>query len=201
MTEAGESKRKHSGRRTGAPATRDQILAAARASFAEHGYERTTIRGIASDAAVDPALVMHYFGSKEKLLFASIALVVAPAEAMPALLAGSREDLGERFVRSFLGLWEDAETRQALAGMVRAAVSREEAASLLRSFLGDEIIRPLAAGLEGSDRERRAILVASQLIGIALHRYIVKVEPLASADFESIVASVAPTIQRYVSGE
>jgi AcrR family transcriptional regulator len=191
--------RARSGRRPGASGTRDAILLAARARFAEVGYDRATIRAIAMQAGVDPALVMHFFGSKQQLFLAAIELTVNPAEVVPALLEDGIDGLGERLARFYLGMWEDPQTRDGVAGILRSAFSHEDAAALVRGFLGSELFGRLAPSVEGPDATLRVELAGAHLIGIAMARYVVKVEPLASADVETIVAAVGPTIQRYLS--
>ena len=193
-------KSERSGRRRGESQSRLAILAAAREQFAEHGYERATIRSIAGSAGVDPALVIYFYGSKEQLFLASIEVAINPAEAVPKLLEPGLDRLGERLTRFYLGLWETPETRGAVGGLLRSAFSHDEAATLLRAFLGREVFGRIAPYLEGPDPELRVGLVGSQLVGLAVARYIVKVEPLASATEDTVVAWVAPTIQRYVNG-
>jgi AcrR family transcriptional regulator len=191
--------RARSGRRPGASGTRDAILLAARARFAEVGYDRATIRAIALQAGVDPALVMHFFGSKQQLFLAAIELTVNPAEVVPALLEDGIDGLGKRLARFYLGMWEDPQTRDGVAGILRSAFSHEDAAALVRGFLGSELFGRLAPSVEGPDATLRVELAGAHLIGIAMARYVVRVEPLASADVETVVAAVGPTIQRYLS--
>jgi len=188
------------GRRPGASGTRDAILLAARERFAEVGYDRATIRAIAVQAGVDPALVMHFFGSKQQLFLAAMELTINPAEAIPALLGDGLDGLGERLARFYLQMWEQPETRDGLAGIMRSAFSHEDAAALLRAFLGSEVFGRLAPSIDGEDAELRVALAGSHLVGIAVARYVVKVEPLASADPETVIAAVGPTIQRYLTG-
>ena len=192
--------RARSGRRPGASGTREAILLAARARFAEVGYDRATIRAIAVQAGVDPALVMHFFGSKQQLFLAAIELTINPAEAIPGMLEDGLDGLGERLARFYLHMWEGPQTRDGVAGILRSAVSHEDAAAILRGFLGSEVFGRLVPSIEGEDAALRVELAGSHLIGIAIARYVVKVEPLASADPDAIVAAVGPTIQRYLTG-
>jgi AcrR family transcriptional regulator len=192
--------RARSGRRPGDSGTRRAILLAARARFAEVGYDRATIRAIALQAGVDPALVMHFFGSKQQLFLAAIESTINPAEVVPALLEAGLDGIGERFARFYLGIWESPETRDGVAGIVRSALTHEDAAALLRDFLGSEVLGRLAASLPGDDAALRVALAGSHMVGLAMARYVVKVEPLASADVETVVAAVGPTIQRYLTG-
>jgi AcrR family transcriptional regulator len=190
-----------SGRRPGASGTREAILLAARARFAEVGYDRATIRAIAVQAGVDPALVMHFFGSKQQLFLDAIEMTIKPAEAVPAMLEDGLDGLGERLARFYLDMWESPDTRDGLAGIMRSAFSHEDAAALLRGFLGSEVFGRLVPSIEGQDAALRVGLAGAHLVGIAIARYVVKVEPLASADRDTVVAAVGPTIQRYFTGD
>lgn len=191
---------KPSGRRPGNSGSRVEILRAAREHFAAGGYERTTIRGIARDARVDPALVHHFFGTKDRLFAAAMELPIDPATAIPRLLSGEVDGLGDRLLRFYLGLWE-TEAGSAMLAVLRSAVSQDRAAELLRAFIGREVIGRVAGELTTDSPELRATLVGSQLTGLALVRYIIRVQPLASATTEDVVAAVAPTIQRYLTGD
>ncbi len=190
----------HTGRRPGDSGARDCILAAARFEFAEGGYDGATIRGIAARACVDPALVHHYFGAKEQLFERALELPVSPGSLLPALLADDRERIGEHVVMGFLTVWEDPANRPVFMAMLRSIVSNEQAAELVRRLLVKEVFGPLATGLGVPDAELRATLAGSQFIGLALMRYVGKVEPLASADLDTVAAAVGPTIQRYLTG-
>jgi AcrR family transcriptional regulator len=188
------------GRRPGASGTREAILDAARRAFAEYGYERTTIRGVAAAAGVDPALVHHYFGSKHGLFVAAVQLPVNPVEALSTLLAGDREPSGEGMARMFLSLWDQTADRSPLMALVRSAISDDRAAAMLREFLRTEIFGRLARQLHEPDAELRLALVASQIFGLIMARYIVELEPLASAPAPAVAAAVGPTLQRYLTG-
>ena len=185
------------GRRPGASTTRAEILSAARASFAELGYDRTTVRGVAVQAGVDPALVHRFFGSKDDLLAAALAVAVNPAERIPEVMEGDPATLGERVVRYFLSVWDQPASGEVMIGMLRSAATNERAARLMRDFLSDEILARIAAPLDEQGR-LRATLMSSQLLGLATLRYILRVEPLASASAETIVSALAPTIQHYL---
>jgi AcrR family transcriptional regulator len=190
----------HSGRRPGASGARDAILAAARHEFAQGGYDGATIRGIAARAGVDPALVHHYFGPKERLFEAALELPISPAALLQSLLAGDRDRIGEEVTRRFLSVWEEPHNRPIFLAMLRSVISNEQAAELVRRLLVREIFGPLATTLGVPDAELRATLAGAQFIGLALLRYVGRVEPLASADIDSLAAAVGPTIQRYVTG-
>jgi AcrR family transcriptional regulator len=193
---------RRSGRRPGNPDTRDVVLAAARSAFAERGFDGATIRGIAADAGVDPALVHHYFGSKDKLFLAAIQAPADPADLLPEVLAAPPEELGAAVVRLLLRVW-DGPMRPAGLALVRSAVANEWSAKLLREFLVSQVLRRVMARLDLSaqEREHRAGLVASQLIGVVMARYVLRLEPLASSSPDWLVAAVGPTVQRYLTGE
>jgi AcrR family transcriptional regulator len=186
------------GRRPGAGGTREKILAAARTHFAKAGYEGATIRAIAAAAAVDPALVLHYFDSKEGVFVAAMEFPIDPAEFIPRLLAPGLDGLGERLARFFLETW-DSPAGKPLLGLIRSVVANEKAAALMREFVTREILGRLTAAIDLDAPEARANLAASQLVGLALLRYVVKVEPLASTPAEEVARWVGPTIQRYLS--
>lgn len=186
------------GRRPGAGGTEAKILAAARTTFARVGYDSGTIRAIAAEAKVDPALVLHYFGSKEGVFRAAVAFPVDPAQFVPQLLAPGLDGLGERLVRFFLETWDSPAGRPLLA-LIRSVVASEEAAALLREFITREVLGRLARALEVDQPRLRASLAASTLIGMAMLRYIVKLEPLASAKPAVIAGWLGPTVQRYLT--
>ncbi|WP_371669908.1 TetR family transcriptional regulator [Streptomyces sp. NBC_00289] len=187
--------------RTEAADTRDRILGAAREEFSERGYEKTSVRGIAKAAGVDPALVHHYFGTKEQIFEAAITVAFAPALNAPdAIAEGPVDEVGERLTRFVFGIWENPVTRAPLLAIVRSAVTNETAAAVFRRLVASQLLRRIAAQLELPDAELRAELAAAQLVGTAILRYVIKVEPLASADMEQIVARLAPVVQGHLTG-
>jgi len=186
------------GRRPGTGGTRERILAAARSDFSRAGYEGVTIRGIAAEARVDPALVLHYFESKDGMFRAAVQFPVDPGEFIPRLLAPGLGGLGGRLVRFFLDTW-DSPAGSPLLGLIRSVVGNEEAATLLRDFVTREVLGRIARALELDHPQLRAGLVASQLVGLAMLRYVIRVEPLASASRDEIVAWLGPTLQRYLT--
>ncbi|PZG01396.1 TetR/AcrR family transcriptional regulator [Micromonospora deserti] len=193
---------RRTGRRPGNPDTREAILGAARAAFAERGFDSASIRSIATAAGVDPALVHHYFGSKDQLFLAAMQAPVDPRELLPKVLAGDRDGLGERLVRMFLGVW-DSPAGTAGVALLRSAVSNEWTARLLREFLVTQVLRRVLDQLDADPAELplRGSLVASQLVGLAMMRHVVRLEPVASAAPETLVAVVGPTVQRYLTGD
>lgn len=181
------------------PGARERILTAARTEFAERGYDKTSVRGIAKAAGVDAALVHHYFGTKDEVFAAAIEVSFEPALLVPSLLAGDTDHLGERLARYFIGIWENPVTRAPLLAIVRSALTHEAAANVLRAFVLRQLLGRIAGELDVPDPTFRAELAASHLIGISLLRYVIKAEPLASVDPEEIIAMVAPTLQRYLT--
>lgn len=186
------------GRRPGTGGTRDKILGAARAQFARAGFEAATVRSIASEAGVDPALVLHYFGSKRGLFRAAVDFPLDPALLLPRLLEPGVNGLGERLVRFFLETWDSPAGRPLLA-LIRSAVTSDDAALLLREFVSREVLARVARALDSDEPRVRVTLAATALIGLAMLRYVVKVEPLASAPVDDIAALLGPTVQRHLS--
>ena len=193
---------RRSGRRPGNQDTRQDILAAAREVFAEKGFDKASIRAIATAAEVDPALVHHYFGTKEKLFLESMEVPVNPAELVPKALAGPREEAGERLTRLVLSVW-DSPAGAAAVAMLRSAMSNDWTARLLREFIVTQVLRRAITELDmpRDEAPMRASLLATQIGGLAVVRYVLKVEPVASADPEILVRAIAPTVQRYLTGE
>lgn len=188
------------GRRPGAPDTRGAILDAARRLFAERGYDATTLRGIARAAGVDPALVHHYFDGKHELFVAATGIPVDPDLMVSAALDGDLDGMGERMLRTFLGLWESADDRTRLLGFVRSVTTNEAAAGMLREAFGRVLVDRVAPRLSGPDVRLRVAAAMSQLVGLVMARYVVAIEPLASADLDDLVPVFAPTLQRYLTG-
>lgn len=193
---------RRSGRRPGNQDTKQSILEAARAVFAERGFDKASIRAIAGDAGVDPALVHHYFGTKEKLFLASMNSPVDPAELIPQALAGPREEAGVRLVRVVLSVWDSPAGAAAIA-LMRSAMSNEWTARLMREFVVTQVLRRAVAelGIDEKEAPTRAALVATQIAGLAVVRYVLKVEPVASAEADRLVAAVGPSVQRYLTAE
>jgi AcrR family transcriptional regulator len=189
---------RRSGRRPGTSGTRAAIADAARHLFAERGFDRTSIRAVAEAAEVDPALVSHFYGSKQQLFVAVVELPFDPEAVLPQLVAGDRDALGLRLASFIVGMLESEEGRSRFTGLVRAAASEPEAARMVRELVSARILAPLVAALDVDEGPLRATLVGSQVIGLTMARYIVQVEPLASAPAEDVVAAIAPTLQRYL---
>jgi AcrR family transcriptional regulator len=188
------------GRRPGNQDTREAILASARQAFAERGFDRASIRQIATGAGVDPALVHHYFGAKDQLFLAVMNAPDDPGRLLPMVLAEGRDGFGERLVRMFLSLW-DSPAGTTAAALMRSALSHDLSARMLREFLVTQILRRVAKGLDLDPAEAplRTALVASQIAGLAMTRYIIRIEPIASAPPDALAAAIGPTIQRYLT--
>jgi len=202
--------RRGTGRPAGDSGTREAIGEAARAQFADFGYHGATIRGIAAVAGVDPALVHHYYGTKEALFAAAMRLPIVPSEVLTAALSGGapgEPGFGAHLVRTALTLWESDELKETFLGLLRSAVTSEQAAVMLREFISDSILGTLArvAGLErqGShaEAEYRAAMVATQMLGLALTRLVLGLPVVAGASVDELAATVGPSVDRYLCGD
>ena len=196
MTERSRTGR---GRRPGAPDTRAEILTSARTLFAARGFAGTSVRAIAADAEVDPSLVHHYFGSKDDLFVAALELPVDPRVVIQPVLEGGLDGAGERLLRVFLSVWDDETARLPLLGLVRGVVD-PKGQQFVRDGLLGMVLGPIGPAFDLDEPQRRVALVASQMIGLVMLRYVLEVEPLASMDTDLVVATYAPTLQRYLSG-
>jgi AcrR family transcriptional regulator len=176
---------------------REAILDAARRRFAAQGFEGATMRAIAGDAGVDPALVSYYFGSKGGLFVESLRLPVNPGDAIDALIAEGTDDLGARLVTRFLQVWDNPVTGDPIISVLRSATSQPQ---LMREFLEQQILPRFTGAIEGPDAKLRATAIATQMMGLALARYVLRLEPLASAHPDAIVTLIGPTVQRYLDG-
>jgi len=188
-----------SGRRPGATGTRERIAAAATEAFAAAGFDGATIRGIARQAGVDPALVHHYFGSKERLFVATMRLPFDPAQLAATLVSGGIDGIGERIMRFAVGVWSQPGVRPVVQGIARSAASDQQAAAILRGLL-EATLLPAIRSLGVDQPELRASLLWSLVIGIVFGRFVVQVSPLAEADPEELVTLVAPALQAVLGG-
>jgi AcrR family transcriptional regulator len=188
------------GRRPGEPGTRERIADAARRLFAEQGFDRTSVRAVAAEAGVDPALVHHYYGTKQRLF---LEVVDFPIDALRSIetLSIDPDRVGERLVRFALRLWDDPEVLPRLLGLLRSAVTDPEAGRMLGVLVTRQGPVQLLRAMGSDHPDLRAELVGTQLVGLAIARHVLRVEPLASADDETIVAAVGPTMQRYLVGD
>lgn len=189
---------RRTGRRPGPPATERAIVDAAREQFAARGYRAATIRRIAESAEVDPALVYHYFGSKENLLAAAMEF---PEQAAPSLLTSldtDPTDIGTELTRAYLTLWEKPETREQMRIITTMALTTPDAMTHLRATIEGVIGRIHATALPGPDPEVRFQLAMGHLLGVACVRHVAKIPPLCDLPFEDLVARVAPAIQLHL---
>ncbi|XVQ10375.1 TetR family transcriptional regulator [Spirillospora sp. CA-255316] len=184
------------GRRPGPTETREAILAAARELFAEKGYDGASLRAIARAAGVDPALVHHFFGNKEGVFVQAMRFPIDPGELVPRILAAPRDRLGETMVRTFLEVWDDEDRRAPILAMLRSAMTNEQAAVMMRQFVSAALFRR-AADIHQIPMLRINAAVG-QMIGVALLRYVLKAEPIASATDEELVELIAPAVQHYL---
>ncbi|AOS93363.1 TetR/AcrR family transcriptional regulator [Mycobacterium intracellulare] len=190
---------KRRGRRQGEPVSRDAVLRAAKQQFAKHGYDKTTLRAIADDARVDPSMVLYLFGSKAELFRESMKLVL-PANLLTSELAAKDDDLGCRVVRAYLGIWERPDTAATMASMVQSATSNSDANDAFRGFLHDYLLTAVSGALGGGDEARlRAMLAATNLVGTAMLRYIMRVPPLSSLGVDEVVALIGPAVHRFLT--
>lgn len=189
------------GRRPGDSDTRASILVAARTAFGERGFDQSTIRGIAEVAAVDPALIHHYFGTKADLYAAAIEIPLSPSVVTAAVMADGIDQAGANLARAFFSIWEDPLGREPLLGMLRGAITGNDAGvQSFRQFIGAVLITAIAEHVDAPDSTLRVELAASHLVGIAVIRYVIQLEPLSSTPVDDIVAMVAPRLQSYLTG-
>lgn len=179
---------------------RERIVAAAADEFAAHGYDGTTMRGIARRAGVDPALLHHYFGTKSDLFVETVGVPLRPDLALPTILAGPREQIGEEIVRYLLTTLEEPSVRKRAVMLLRAGIGNRLTTPLFAGFLQREVIGKVAAALEVPDADLRASLVASQVAGLIVARYVLQLPGIATAEPEELVARMGPNVQRYLTG-
>ncbi len=175
-------------------------MAAARGEFQERGFDKATIRGIAAAAGVDPALVHHYYGSKQDLFVAVMELPPEIPNLVRNAIAGDPDTAGERLARFFFGVWDRPNTISPFLTLLRSAVTNEQAAAMLREFITDMMVGPVTEQVAIDHAPIRAPLAASQMVGIAMLRYVIGIEPMKSASVDQLVAIAAPTLQHYLRG-
>lgn len=186
------------GRRPAGEDARAQIVEAARAELAAKGYDGTSLRGVARAAGVDPALVHHYFDGKTAVFAAAMEVPFDPRVVVDRILDVPDDRLGESLVRGFLHVWDNPEGRERIAALLRSAATHDDPMTLLRQFLPHEVFGRVAARVGPRDLERRAALVATQMIGLAFARYVAGLPGVADAEPDELVAAVGPVIQRYL---
>lgn len=201
MSTARPAARRGPGRPRDPVDTRGAILAAASAEFAKHGYDKTTVRGIARVAGVDPALVYHYFDGKEQVLVAVLDLPLNPAEVVADLVRDGLDGIGERLVRSLLAVGDSPEGGPRFQAVIRTAVTNEPVAALLRGFFTREVLGQISRQIPGPDSRLRASVAFSHVMGMAMARYVLRIEPLASAPPDAIARLVGPVIETYLHGD
>lgn len=188
------------GRRPAGEDTRAAIVEAARAEFAARGFDGATMRGIARVAEVDPRLVHHYFEGKEDLFIAAFEFPARPADLVQAVFGPGMDGVGERLVRFFFAVWDTEPGRETMLGLLRSAATSEQAAGMIRQFVSRAILARASAMLPGHDAELRVEAAVAQMLGVAMIRFVIRVEPIASCDLEDLVPLLAPTVQRYLEG-
>src|SRR3954453_7766441 len=191
---------KRRGRRQGEPVSRDAVLAAAKKRFAQDGYEKTTLRAIADDAHVDASMVLYLFGSKEELFRESLRLVLDPDVLVAALTEGEG-DVGTRMLRLYLRIWETPDSAASMRAMLQSATSNTDAHEAFRGFMQNYVLTAVSGALGGGHARLRAMLAASQLVGVAMLRYVMEVPPLATLSADDLVRLIAPTVARYLTAD
>jgi len=187
------------GRRAGGEDTKAALVEAARAVFAEQGYQGATVRAIAARAGVDAAMVNHWFGGKQGLFAAITHLPFDPVELIETIVHGDRETLAERIIRNFVPIWDSAEG--GFAAVMLSVASQETAAAIMGQFFTKAVFGRITEVIGVDRSEWRAVLCGTQILGLGVVRYVLKLEPLASADVDTIVGLVAPNLQRYLTGD
>jgi AcrR family transcriptional regulator len=187
------------GRRQGEPVSREAVLSAAKQRFAAEGYEKTTLRAIADDARVDPSMVLYLFGSKTELFRESLRLIIDP-DALAAALTDGDGDIGTRMVRTYLDIWEHPDTAASMVVMLASATSNSDAHEAFRGFMQSYVLRAVSGALGGGEQARlRAMLAATNLVGTAILRYVMRVPPLADLPADDVVRLIAPSVTRYLT--
>ncbi|WP_349428695.1 TetR family transcriptional regulator [Microbacterium sp. LWS13-1.2] len=193
-------KRRRGRPRAGQSDARERILAAAMDEFGELGYDGATMRGIAGRAGVDSALVHHYFGTKADLFGETVGAPMRPDLAIPEILAGPRDEVGERIVRYLLETWEDADVRRRGVALLRTTIGNKLTTPLLAGFISRELLSRIVRALDVEDAELRAALVASQVAGLLIARYVLRLPALGEASVDELIRRVGPTVQGYLYG-
>jgi AcrR family transcriptional regulator len=189
------------GRRPGGTDTREALVNAAREVFIEQGFDGATVRAIASRAGVDAAMVNHWFGGKEGLFAeAVLKLPFRPMDIVEILLAVDPAQVGDAIVRNFLNIWDNT-GGGVFTALMRSVTSHDEAALMLKDFFFKNVFRHVIGKLAPDNYEFRATLVATQMVGIGMVRYVTRFEPFASAGVDTVAAAIAPTLQRYITGK
>ncbi len=196
------SQAKRRGRRQGEPVSRETVLAAAKRRFADQGYEKTTLRAIAADAHVDPSMVLYLFGSKAELFRESLRLILDPDALVAAIGDGDERDLGMRLTRVYLQIWEQPDSGSSMAAMLQSATSNPDAMEAFRDFMRGYVLTAVSAALGGGpDTALRAMLAATNFVGTAMLRYVLRLPPLADLSADEVAELIAPNVQRYLTAD
>lgn len=188
------------GRRAGAPDTKTEIIAAARAEFAAKGYDGTSMRAVARAAGVDPAMIHHYFDGKHGLFLAALEVPFDPRPELERVMEGPRPQLGYRLVGLVLRLWDDPERQELFLAMMRSGITTAEGTQLIKDGLLRTIMTEVARQAQIEDAAVRMPLVLTQTGGLILTRYILRIEPIASMRAEDLVAIYGPIVQHFLDG-
>lgn len=196
MTAESDTPRRR-GRRSGGEDTRSALVDAARVVFAEQGYQGATVRAIAARAGVDAAMVNHWFGGKQGLFAATVEFPFDPRDLVDRITTGDPNELAQRLIRTFVTMWDTFEGR--FATLMLSVASQETAAKMMAEFFSGMVFERIAQTIGPDNVELRASLCATQVVGLGVMRYVLKLEPIASADVDSLVSMIAPTLQRYLT--
>ena len=199
MAHEGSRQARPRGRRPAGENTRAALLDAARTEFTERGFDGATVRTIAQRAGMDPAMVNHWFGGKDGLFVAALQLPVDPEDILRRVLDGDPAQTAERVLRTFLSVW-DTNGGGALTALVRSVASHEAAARMMREFVSRVVFGRIVSAVAPDQLELRTALCGTQITGLAMVRYVIRLEPLASAGHDTVVAAIAPNLQRYLTG-
>lgn len=199
--EAGHDPERRGGRRPGSTMTRQDIIRSARKLFAERGYRGATTRAIAQDARVDPALIHHFFHTKEGLFAAAISDAFRPESILETVGGPDDGTVGEKLIRGFLKLWDDPEAREPMLAVVRSSMAYDDAARLVSEFVTTQVIGQVVKRYSISDLELRTSLVGAQIIGILVVRYVLRIEPFASLSSETVATLLGSGIDRCLDAD
>jgi len=179
----------------------EQIVTVARSSFAEHGYASTSMRSVANDAGVDPRLIGYYFSSKRALLEACLIPPTGFVEGVARVTSSDLPTRGRSLVRFLLSSWERPDSAEVLRSILLTAAHEPVALERLRQIIHGSLINAVAANLGDNERVLRGGLIATQMLGLAMTRYVWRIEPIASLPDDDVIDYIAPTIQRYLTDE
>jgi len=192
---------KNVGRPAGGSDAKEKILEAARTLFADSGYDRTSLRQVATRAGVDASLIMHHFGSKQQLFVAAMVPLFEGPKRLPDALSGDRHGIGRRLATLFATITSHPPTRELMLGLFKSASSEEQAAAMLRTFAQEMILRNVESYLPGPNRKLQTNILGAQIIGTFFARYVIKIEPLAGASTEELIEYLAPRLQAHFEVE